>query len=95
MHDRLVMFRASLRGYLYALLNGAAFYPVNLQQEEPKCLADWLIQEHITVYRAAVSAFRSFAGSLTGTEVFPDLRLILLFGEATYPMSSSRAKPEK
>jgi len=84
MHDRLVMFRASLRAYLYALLNGAAFYPVDLHQEEPARLADWLIQEEITIYRAAVSVFRSLATGLTGTEGFPHLRLIFLFGEPTY-----------
>jgi amino acid adenylation domain-containing protein len=85
MHDRLVVFRPGLRVALYALLNGAAFCPVNLPEVEPRDIANWLIQEQITVYRAAVSTFRSFAGSLTGTEVFPDLRLMLLFGEATYP----------
>jgi amino acid adenylation domain-containing protein len=84
LHDRLVMFRATLRGALYALLNGAAFYPVDLRQEEPLGLADWLMQEHITIYRAAVSAFRGFAGTLVGTESFPDLRLICLFGEPIY-----------
>jgi amino acid adenylation domain-containing protein len=84
LHDRLVMFRASLRAHLYALLNGATFYPVDLHQEEPARLAEWLIQEDITVYRAAVSAFRSLGAALTGTEKFPHLRLILLFGEPTY-----------
>jgi amino acid adenylation domain-containing protein len=84
LHDRLVMFRAGIRTYLYALLNGAAFYPVDLRQEPPTRLADLLIQEHITVYRAAVSAFRSFGSALDGAEEFPNLRLILLFGEPTY-----------
>jgi len=83
--DRLVMFRASLRACLYALLNGAAYYPVALRREEAPDLADWLIEEKITVYRAAVSAFRGFASALTGTEEFPHLRLILLFGEPIYP----------
>ena len=82
--DRLVMFRATLRPSLYALLNGATYYPVSLRANEPSDLTDWLIHEEITVYRAAVSAFRSFAGALTGKEMFPHLRLILLFGEAVY-----------
>lgn len=82
--DRLVMFRTSLRAYLYALLNGATYYPVDLRQDEAPELAEWLIGEKITVYRAAVSAFRSFAGALKGIERFPDLRLILLFGEPVY-----------
>ncbi|MGH7798550.1 MAG: non-ribosomal peptide synthetase, partial [Candidatus Binatia bacterium] len=83
-HDRLVMFRASFRAYLYALLNGATYYPVDLHQDEAPELAEWLIEEKITVYRAAVSAFRSFAGALKGTEQFSHLRLILLFGEPVY-----------
>ncbi|MGH7829453.1 MAG: AMP-binding protein, partial [Candidatus Binatia bacterium] len=49
-HDRLVMFRASLRAYLYALLNGAAYYPADLREEEPTRLAEWMIAEKITVY---------------------------------------------
>jgi acyl-coenzyme A synthetase/AMP-(fatty) acid ligase/acyl carrier protein len=83
-HDRLVMFRTSFRAYLYALLNGATYYPVDLHQDEAPELAEWLIWEKITMYRAAVSAFRSFAGALKGTEPFPHLRLILLFGEPVY-----------
>jgi amino acid adenylation domain-containing protein len=82
--DRLVMFRASLRPFLYALLNGAACFPIEPRQEEPARLADWLHQQDITVYRAAVSTFRGFAGALTGTEQFPCLRLLLLFGEPVY-----------
>jgi amino acid adenylation domain-containing protein len=85
MNDRLIMFRASLRPSLCALLNGAAYYPVSLRVNDPAGLSDWLMQEQITVYRAAVSAFRSFAGALTRKETFPHLRLILLFGEAVYP----------
>jgi amino acid adenylation domain-containing protein len=82
--DRLVMFRANLRAYLYALLNGATFYPIDLHQEGPASLADWLSQEEVTVYRAAVSVFRSFVTTLNAAEKFPHLRLIVLFGEPTY-----------
>lgn len=82
--DRLVTFRATLRPALYGLLNGATCYPVDLRATDTVELSDWLIRERITIYRAAVSAFRSFAGSLSGKEQFPDLRLILLFGEAVH-----------
>ena len=82
--DRMVMFRASLRPCLYALLNGATYYPVALRDEAVLALAEWLTQEKITVYRSAVSAFRSFAGTLAAGENFPHLRLILLFGEQVY-----------
>ena len=81
--DRVVMFRAALRPSLYALLNGATYFPVNLRAFDPASLADWLMHEEITVYRAPVSAFRTFAGGL-GKAVFHHLRLILLFGEPAY-----------
>ena len=81
--DRLVTFRPSLRGYLYALLNGAAFYPASLRGNAALGVADWLIQEAVTVFRAPVSAFRAFASTLTA-DAFPHLRLIILFGEPVY-----------
>ncbi len=84
MDDRILMFRASLRPCLYALLNGATYYPVALRSETVFALAEWLIEEKITIYRAAVSTFRSFAGALAASEEFPHLRLILLFGEPAY-----------
>ncbi len=84
MDDRIVMFRASLRPCLYALLNGATYYPVALRGETVLALAEWLTEEKITIYRAAVSTFRSFAGALAAGEDFPHLRLILLFGEPAY-----------
>jgi hypothetical protein len=40
-------FEPAPRGYLYARLNGAAFHPVDLRQEESTSLADWLMQENI------------------------------------------------
>jgi acyl-coenzyme A synthetase/AMP-(fatty) acid ligase len=83
-HDRMIMSRPNLVGHLYALLNGASTYPVSLGQEEPHALADWLIQEKVTIFRAAVSAFRGFATGLSAKEEFRDLRLIALFGEPVY-----------
>jgi acyl-coenzyme A synthetase/AMP-(fatty) acid ligase/acyl carrier protein len=41
------------------------------------------VSEQVTVYRAAVSAFRSFGGGL-GKTILDHLRLILLFGEPVY-----------
>jgi len=84
-HDRLLAPRATLQNPLYALLNGAAVFPVDFGQEDPAQLADWLNREGVTIYRTVVSAFRGFAGALTGTERFPQLRLILVFGEPVYP----------
>ena len=83
-HDRMITSRPSVVGYLYALLNGAATFPVNLGREEPLRFADWLRQEKITIYRSAVSAFRGLVGALSGIQEFPLLRLVALFGEPVY-----------
>jgi amino acid adenylation domain-containing protein len=85
MQDRIMAFRANLRLCLYALLNGATYYPVVLEKEDPAGLADWMAREEITVYRAAVSAFRHFAAVVRGRDRFPCLRLIQLIGEPVYP----------
>jgi acyl-coenzyme A synthetase/AMP-(fatty) acid ligase len=63
-YDRLVMFRASLSTYLYAVLNGATFFPVDLHRMEPTRVVDWIRQENITIFRAAVSAFRTMRSDL-------------------------------
>ena len=82
--DRVISFRGGVWTDSRALLNGAALYPVDLHQEDLTQLAGWMMQEGITVYRTAVSTFRSFVGTLTGEEAFPSLRLIFLYGEPVY-----------
>jgi amino acid adenylation domain-containing protein len=84
-NDRLTTVRASLTGSLYPLLSGAACYPINFHREAPQGLAKWLDQEQVTIYRGAVSTFRTLANALTGAEEFARLRLIILFGEPVYP----------
>jgi amino acid adenylation domain-containing protein len=83
--DRLAMFRATVRPALYALLNGATYCPVTLRGNDPGDLAAWFAAERVTVYRGAVSVFRSFVASLGRGQTLPDVRLVLLFGEAVYP----------
>jgi amino acid adenylation domain-containing protein len=74
----------AVRNTFSALLNGAAVFPFNLREEGLTRLANWLIQEEITFYNSVATAFRHFAGSLTGIEKFPHLRLILLGSETVY-----------
>ncbi|MFL6515422.1 MAG: non-ribosomal peptide synthetase [Chthoniobacterales bacterium] len=83
-HDRLVMFRASVRAYLSVLLNGGTFCPLDLAQENPGEVARFLETAGITIYRAAVSTFRTLINVLDEHERFASLRLILLFGEPVY-----------
>ncbi len=82
--DRLAMLRASMRSYLYALLNGATYYPVNLRREDLTRLGAWLERERVTVFRSAVSTFRTWVTTFAGNERLVDLRLISLYGEPVY-----------
>jgi amino acid adenylation domain-containing protein len=65
-----------------ALLSGAGSYPWYVKEEGLEHLADWLIEEEITIYRSSPRIFRQFVGTLTGKEQFPKLRVIVLAGEA-------------
>jgi len=67
-----------------ALLSGAGSFPWYVKEEGLAHLADWLIQEEITVYRSAPRVFRHFVSTLTGKEEFPKLRVIVLAGEAVH-----------
>jgi acyl-coenzyme A synthetase/AMP-(fatty) acid ligase/acyl carrier protein len=60
------------------LLNGAALYPLDIRNEGLTYLATWLNEEKITIYQSSANVFRYFLDSLTGTEQFPELRLIAL-----------------
>jgi len=64
-----------------ALLNGAAIFPRNLKTEGFNGLADWLIRERITLYHSAATLFRHFVHTLSGQEIFPELRIVRLGGE--------------
>jgi amino acid adenylation domain-containing protein len=79
--DRITLVRPPSSGgglcnLLLALLSGSTIYPVDLKQVGLTTLADWLQHEKITVFHAGAAVFRHFTQQLTGTEKFPDLRLI-------------------
>ncbi len=67
-----------------ALLSGAGSFPWYVNEEGLEHLADWLIQEEITVYRSGPRIFRQFMSTLTGKEEFPKLRVIVLADEPAY-----------
>jgi amino acid adenylation domain-containing protein len=67
-----------------ALLSGAGSYPWYVKEEGLEHLADWLIEEKITIYRSAPRIFRQFVSTLTGKEQFPNLRVIVLAGDPVY-----------
>ena len=77
-------FADSVRTIFGALLNGASLFPLNVKEEGLTALADWLIQQEITMYRSVPTAFRHFTGSLSREVMFPNIRLVYLAGEPVY-----------
>jgi amino acid adenylation domain-containing protein len=67
-----------------ALLNGASLYPLDIREEGLTHLAEWLIQQEITIYRSVPTTFRHFISTLDGKEQFPKLRLVYMAGEPVY-----------
>jgi amino acid adenylation domain-containing protein len=82
--DRLTFLGSRGGDVFHALLNGAAVYPVNDKAGGLADLANWLIQEEVTVYHSVATVFRHFVSTLTATERFPKLRLIRLHGESAH-----------
>jgi amino acid adenylation domain-containing protein len=75
---------SSARITLSGLLSGATLFPFNLREQGLARMTNWLIEEEITFYNSVATVFRHFAGSLTGEESFPHLRLIVLGSETVY-----------
>ncbi|MFQ5906232.1 MAG: AMP-binding protein, partial [bacterium] len=74
-------FAAAVKIVFSTLLNGAALFPFDLKEEGVANLANWLIQEEITIYFSVPTTFRRFVSTLTGEDKFPKLRLVSLGGE--------------
>jgi acyl-coenzyme A synthetase/AMP-(fatty) acid ligase/acyl carrier protein len=66
------------------LLNGTALCPFYIEEEGLAELANWLIQEQITIYYSFPTAFRHFLSALPDRRNFCNLRLIRLEGEPVY-----------
>jgi len=64
-----------------ALLSGATLCAFNVRQEGLSGLADWMVQERISIYVSVSSLFRSLARTLESTRRFPDVRLVRIGGE--------------
>ncbi|MGH9941132.1 MAG: AMP-binding protein [Pyrinomonadaceae bacterium] len=73
--------QSGMTNLLCALLNGATLYPFDVKEEALAPLADLLSRERITIYHSAPTVFRHFAGGLSGTESFPEMRIIQLSSE--------------
>jgi amino acid adenylation domain-containing protein len=79
--DRLMFLGAWGKHIFRGLLNGAALYPFRVKEEGLADLAQWLAEEEVTIYHSIPSVFRHFVDTLTGSEIFPNLRIVRLCGE--------------
>jgi len=78
-------FSASRLDIFGALLNGAALFPFSVAEEGTVDLSRWLHKEKITVFHWVPTGFRHFVDSLSGTEQFPEIRLLVLGSESVSP----------
>lgn len=96
--DRLTLFSsysfdASVMDIYGALLNGAALYPFNVKEDGNLYhLSLWLKEEKITIYHSIPTLYRHAADMLTVEEEFPNIRLVVLGGEAVYSQDVERYK---
>jgi amino acid adenylation domain-containing protein len=74
-------FANSVRTVYTSLLNGAALYPFDVKQRGFTELADWLIDNRITIIRGVPTFFRSFIASVAPDQRFPAVRILSLGGE--------------
>ena len=75
---------SGLKDTLGALLNGASLHAWDIQQDGVAGLADWLINEGLTIYRSSVTVFRSFMATLDGSKRFPKIRVVYLGNEPAH-----------
>src|SRR4030095_8818634 len=67
-----------------SLLNGAAAVLRDLKEHGLADFASWMNHERVTCYRSSASIFRHWASHLSGTEIFPALRMVGLASESVY-----------
>lgn len=73
-----------IRDILNALLSGASLHTFGVRKRGVGRLAQWLLASRITIYCSVATVFRQLADTLTSREVFADLRVVKLGGEASH-----------
>ena len=74
-------FSGAMRNIYGALLNGAALLPYSIEEQGMGQLANWMMQEGITLYHSIPTVFRRLVSTLTAEQRFPKLRSIYMGGE--------------
>lgn len=87
--DRLTMFApasvsGSIRDIFGSLLNGSSLFLYNIEEQGIFNIANWLIQNEISIYHSVVTLFREFVRTLKEKSEFPFLRLIRIGGEPVH-----------
>ncbi len=85
--DRLTLmssysFDAAIMDIFGALLNGAALFPVDLRKDGMFNLPQYVNEHQITIYHSTPTVYRYFLNAITEADVFPNIRLIVMGGEA-------------
>lgn len=87
-HDRLAHLTSgtgnTFSNAFVPLLNGAALYSFDIHAHGVRHLAEWLVEERISICPISSPLFRNFAATLTGSEKFPDLRLVRISSDTVY-----------
>ena len=81
--DRLTLvqapaFSGAVSSLFCALLNGAEVFPFRTAGENPTRLAEWLLENRITIYHSVPAIFRAICA---GERQFPDVRVVRLEGD--------------
>jgi amino acid adenylation domain-containing protein len=72
----------AIRVILYNLLNGASLHHFDIHQQSLAEIIQGLIDNKITLYHSVPSLFRSLVDQLPEQKNFPDLRLVIMGGDA-------------
>jgi amino acid adenylation domain-containing protein len=78
-------FDAAIMDIFAALLNGATLCPINLKDDyQAYSLQDLIRQLGITIYHSTPTVYRHFISTLTASNRFPKIRLIVMGGEEVH-----------
>lgn len=84
-------FDASVMDIFGALLNGASLWPFDIRRNSIEGMSAWLAIHRISILHTVPTIYRYFTANLAG-QVFDQVRLVVLGGEAVYLNDLTRFK---